>query len=209
MSRARSRVAAVAAILSSFTAGVPALAQAPCDSVHVLVAYYSRTGSTAKLAEKARAGAASVAGTVPALKTVGDVTREDLQRADGIVLGSPTYYANMAGPMKSFIDDWGFRYGVYLGDRVGGAFATGGEEGGGKEHTVESLLLAMLNEGMIVVGPVFPKLGYGLFGVAATTGAGAQPEPDEKSLQAAFALGARVASVAGERCGSREGGRHP
>jgi NAD(P)H dehydrogenase (quinone) len=179
-------------------------AQEPCDSVRVLVAYYSHGGSTARMAQEARRGAASVAGARVTLQTVDRVTAAELKAADAVLIGSPTYYANMAGPVKTFIDDWGLRYHVFMEDKVGGAFATGADDGGGKEHTVTSLLLAMLNGGMVVVGPVYPDLGYGLFGASATTGSPAHPVPSDVGLKAARRLGERVASVAKRMCGAQK-----
>jgi len=113
---------------------------APQTAANVLVVYYSQSGNTERFAKMVAEGARRVPGASVTLKAVADVTREDLVDADGLVLGSPTYYANIAGPMKSFIDDWAFKYVVYLGGKVGGAFATGGGDTGGKEHVVISLL---------------------------------------------------------------------
>ena len=67
-----------------------------------------------------------------------------------------------------------------MGDKVGGAFATGGGDGGGKELVVLSLLTAMLNNGMVVVGPHYSEgeARFGGFGIGATTGPGS-PGVDE------------------------------
>jgi len=167
------------------------------EEIRILVVYYSLTGNTEKMAEAVAEGARSVPGATVMTRRVEDVTREDLLAADGIVLGSPVYYANMAGPMKSFIDDWGLRFNVYLGDKVGGAFATGGEQTGGQQHVVVSLLLAMMNNGMIIVGPVHRQgnIRFGTFGASAQTS-----PPDagigDSELGEARKLGKRVASVA-------------
>ncbi|MFO0768636.1 MAG: NAD(P)H-dependent oxidoreductase [Nitrospiraceae bacterium] len=83
-----------------------------------------------------------------------------------MVLGSPVYWSNMAGEVKAFIDDWQFKFGVFpefkLKNRVGAAFATGGQISSGKELTMLSIL-AMLGNYMIVVS------GGGAFGASATT----------------------------------------
>ncbi|MFQ5568160.1 MAG: flavodoxin family protein [Rhodothermales bacterium] len=175
--------------------------QAQADSsdtgTDVLIAYYSQTGSTERLAHAVREGALRVPHTEVMLKRVHEVTREDLVTADAIILGSPTYYGTMAGPMKVFIDNWGFKYGIYLGDKVGGAFATGSGEAGGKEQVIVSLLLAMMNNGMIVVGPVYEDgpISYGNFGAGSTTGFGTEPVASEQGLDQARRLGERVARV--------------
>ena len=96
-----------------------------------------------------------VPGVTAVVKQVVEVTKQDLDAADGIILGSPTYYANIPGKMKVVIDDWSWKMKVDFTDKVGGAFATGGGQVGGKEHVVTSLLLFMLSNRMIVAGPLY------------------------------------------------------
>ena len=135
--------------------------------IRVLVAYHSISGHTERMAEAVALGAQMVDHTHVVVKRVGQVTAEDLVSADAIVLGSPVYWANMAGEVKSFIDDWQFKFGVFpefkLTNKVGAAFATGGQISGGKELTMLSILAAMLGNYMIVVS------GGGAFGASATT----------------------------------------
>lgn len=157
----------------------------------VLIVYYSLSGNTEAMARGVAAGAEAVGGVEVVLKTVADVTREDVETAEGIIIGSPTYYANMAAPVKKFIDDWYFQK-IILFDKIGGAFATGGGRTAGRETVVNSLLLAMLNNGMIVVGPLYES--WGTFGSSAIT---APPDEGvgEDELDDARRLGRRVAEV--------------
>ncbi len=156
--------------------------------ITVLVAYYSVTGNTEKMAEAVAEGVRSVPGASVVLKRTGEVTAEDLEAADGVILGSPTYWGNVAGPMKTFIDDWWFEYKVSLADKVGGSFASGGGESGGKENVVYSLNIAMLNGGMLVTGPLIDGLGG--------AGVTAVDPVDDEALEACRALGKRIAGVA-------------
>jgi NAD(P)H dehydrogenase (quinone) len=158
--------------------------------IKVLVVYYSLTGNTEKMAKAVSQGAEKVPGTTVLTKTVSDVTAADLKSADAIVLGSPAYYGDMAGPMKAFIDDWYLKHAVSLVDKVGGAFSTGKGETGGKEHVVYSLIIAMMNAGMVVAGPIEDSFGYG------TPGVSALDPVNEAALKEARALGERVAGVA-------------
>lgn len=157
----------------------------------VLIVYYSVTGNTEKMARGVAEGARNVAGIEVSLKKVEEVIPADIEAADGMVLGSPVYYANMAAPMKKFIDDWYSRE-ITMFDKVGGAFATGGGLTAGRETTINSLLLAMLNNGMIVVGPLYES--WGTFGSSART---APPDEgvNEEELDDARRLGERVARV--------------
>lgn len=166
----------------------------------VLVAFYSETGMTRRLAEAVAEGVREVRGARAILAATDSVEANDLRAADAIVLGSPTHWANMATGMRRFIDSWPAT-GVSVRDRIGAAFATGGGNSGGKEFVVTSMLLAMLNHGMIVVGPVFRDgdIEYGNFGVAAPTGLTASQSLEPVDLDAARALGRRVAEVAAAR----------
>jgi NAD(P)H dehydrogenase (quinone) len=164
----------------------------------VLVAYYSLTGNTEQMARGAAEGIRRVLGVTAVVKRVGDVTRQDLETADGIILGGPTYYANIPGKMKVVIDDWSWKMKVDFTDKVGGAFSTGGGQTGGKEHVVESLLLFMLSNRMIVAGPLYrnEKTGsvWGEPGSSAMTGP-LDPGVSEQELDGARRLGERIAGL--------------
>jgi NAD(P)H dehydrogenase (quinone) len=165
----------------------------------ILVAYYSLTGNTEKMARGVAEGARRVGRVVTLVKPVGDVSQQDLQAADGIILGCPTYYANIPGKMKVALDDWSWKMKVDLTDKLGGAFATGGGQVGGKEHVVISLLLFMLSNRMLVAGPLYgnPKTGstWGEPGAAAMTGP-LDPGVSEQELDGARRLGERIATLA-------------
>lgn len=170
-----------------------ARAAEPSPTVRVLVAYYSMAGNTEKMAQGVAKGASEVSGTVVALKRVEVVTAEDLLGADAVIVGSPVYWSNMAGPVKTFFDDWQFKFGVFpefkMRNKVGAAFATGGQVSAGKEVTMLTILAAMLGNQMIVLS------GGGAFGASATT-EGNSPGIDDQELAGARALGQRVAEVA-------------
>jgi len=165
---------------------------APC----VLVGYYSRTGQTEKMAAAVAEGARRVDGVTVSVKRVSEITKDDLEAADGLVLGAPTYYANVPGPMMAVIADWPWKMKVDFTNRVGGAFATGGEAAGGQEHVVLSLVRFMLNNRMIVVGPLHetPTARFGAMGASAVTGR-SDPGLSDHELAQARKLGDRVASI--------------
>jgi NAD(P)H dehydrogenase (quinone) len=144
------------------------------------------------MAEAVVAGAHSVSGTQVLVKRVAEVTAEDLFSADAVVVGSPVYWSNMSGEVKTFFDNWQFKFGVFpefkMKNKVGAAFATGGQISSGKEVTMLTILAAMLGNQMIVVS------GGGAFGASATTEVNS-PGIDDKELAEATALGQRVAEV--------------
>jgi NAD(P)H dehydrogenase (quinone) len=161
--------------------------------VTVLVTYHSATGNTEKIAQGVAEGAKAVPGTSVVLKRVGEVTGNDLLSSDAVIVGSPVYFGNMSGEVKSFLDNWLLKFGLWqdrkMRNKVGGAFATGGAVSNGKEVTMLTILEAMLINQMIVVS------GGGGFGASATTGPDS-PGIDEKEVAEARDLGKRVAEVA-------------
>ena len=185
------RIAAVAAVL--LLAGSPTQAADSVSSVTVLIAYHSASGNTEKMAQGVSEGVKSVSGTKVMLKKVGEVATDDLLSADAVIVGSPVYFGNMSGEVKTFFDNWLLKFGVFrdskMRNKIGGAFATGAAVSNGKELTMLAILEAMLVNQMIVMG------GGGAFGASATTGPDS-PGIDEKELAAARELGQRIAEVA-------------
>jgi NAD(P)H dehydrogenase (quinone) len=170
----------------------------PGKDVRILVAFDSLRGNTQRMAEAVAEGAKQVTAQV-AVKRVQEVSKEDLLAADGIILGCPTYYANIPGSMKVVLDDWSWKMKVDFTDKVGGAFATGGGHTGGKEHTVISLLLFMINNRMLVAGPLYQDAEgediWAELGATAATGP-VDPGISESELDGARRVGQRVASLA-------------
>lgn len=150
----------------------------------VLIVYYSRSGNTEKMAEAVGAGAKAVSGVEVEVRPVREVTPDDLLAAEGIIMGSPTYYGSMAAELKSLIDESVKYHGQFTG-KVGGAFASSGGPGGGNETTVLDIVKALLIHGMIVQGDSEGD-HYGAIAVGA---------PDERSRGECEKLGRRVAEL--------------
>jgi NAD(P)H dehydrogenase (quinone) len=162
--------------------------------VTVLVTYHSASGNTEKMAQAVAEGAKAVSGTSVVLKRVGEVIGDDLVSADAVIVGSPVYVGSMSGQVKTFLDNWGLKFGLgtatgKMRNKVGAAFATGGGVSSGKEVTILTILGAMLIHQMIVIS------GGGGFGASATTGPDS-PGIDAKEIAEAGELGKRVAEVA-------------
>jgi NAD(P)H dehydrogenase (quinone) len=170
----------------------PGRAEERSSAVKVLVAYHSLSGNTERMAEAVAEGARSIPGTAVLLKRVAQVTADDLFSTDALIVGTPVYWSNMSGEVKTFFDNWQFKFGVFpefkMKNKVGAAFATGGQVSSGKEVTMLTILAAMLGNQMIVVS------GGGAFGASATT-EGDSPGIDNKELADAKTLGRRVAEV--------------
>ena len=84
-------------------------------------------------------------------KDVKSVKADDLLKYDGIIIGSPTYYGLPAAEVKALLDK-SFKHHGKLKGKVGGAFASSANIGGGNETTVLAILEALLIHGMVVCG---------------------------------------------------------
>jgi NAD(P)H dehydrogenase (quinone) len=115
-----------------------------------IVIYYSRSGSTKEMAQII-ANAIKEADVHVDCKSVTDVKAEDLLNYDAIVVGSPTYYGHMAGPIKQLFDDTVSFHGK-LDGKVGATFTSSANIGGGNETTIMGIIEAMLIAGCIVQG---------------------------------------------------------
>jgi NAD(P)H dehydrogenase (quinone) len=116
----------------------------------VLIVYYSRSGNTKKMAELIKNGVEKERLEVE-LKKVEDTKVDDLLKADVIIMGSPVYYGSMAAPLKKLLDESISEHGS-LDGKIGGAFSSSANIGGGNETTILDILNAMLIHGMIIQG---------------------------------------------------------
>jgi NAD(P)H dehydrogenase (quinone) len=116
----------------------------------IIVIYYSRSGNTRKMAESI--GEGIIKEKVEAdIKDVKDVDVDELPGYDGIIMGSPTYYGTMAAEIKKLIDA-SVKFHGKLEGKIGAAFSSSANIGGGNETTVLDILNAMLIHGMIIQG---------------------------------------------------------
>ena len=143
----------------------------------ILVLYYSRHGSVAKMARYIARGVESVPGVSARLRTVPPVmaesetaglpaplmdipadgppyaTHADLQQCAGLLLGSPTRFGNMAAPLKYFLDGTSAQWmSGTLARKPAGVFTSTSTMHGGQESTLLSMMLPLLHHGMVLVG---------------------------------------------------------
>ncbi len=151
----------------------------------ILITYYSHSGNTAKMAEFVAEGAREIQGAEIDLKTVEETDAESLTDYDALLVGSPTYYGQMAAQVKDLFDKSVVLHGQLEG-KVGGAFTSAANLGGGNETTILSILQAMLIHGMIVQG-TSQRDHYGPVAIGA---------PDDRATGECRKLGRNVADLA-------------
>jgi len=189
--------------------------------VNILVLYYSRDGATKAMAQQIARGIESISDAEATLRTVPNissvcektadeipasgslyVTLDDLKSSDGLALGSPTHFGNMAAPLKYFIDNtteaW---FSGSLSDKPAAVFTSTGSMHGGQETTLLSMMLPLLHHGMILLGIPSSedalretKSGGTPYGASHVAHIQQSLSQDEKTL--CFALGARLAKTA-------------
>ena len=116
----------------------------------VAVVYYSRGGTTKKMAEIITEELNSQ-GAQTDIFSVADIKVEQLKDYQGIIVGSPTYYGTLAAEVKKLFDD-SVAFHKQLDGKIGAAFSSAANLAGGNETTILSILEAMLIHGMIIQG---------------------------------------------------------
>ncbi len=151
----------------------------------ILVIYDSKTGNTEKMAFAIAEGVKKVGEITVEIKRIDETKLEDLQVADGIIVGSPTYFGQMSAKIKDLFDrsvDIHRR----LEGKVGAAFTNSGGTASGAETTLLSILQAMLIHGMIIQGRARTE----------HYGAAAVGSPNRSELRSCHELGERTAKLA-------------
>jgi len=154
----------------------------------MLIIYQSKTGNTEAMSVAIEEGIRTE-GVEVVRKRIEEVSLDDLLEPEGIIIGSPTYFAATTAEVKKFIDESIKHYGKLTG-KVGAAFASAGGLGGGGETAILDILRAFLVHGMIVPG--FTDGGhYGPLSLGA---------PDEERKKVCMAFGAKVAQLVKRLC---------
>ncbi|WP_242113066.1 NAD(P)H:quinone oxidoreductase [Luteimonas aquatica] len=189
----------------------------------ILILYYSRGGSVAKLARQIARGVGEVAGMHARLRTVPPVaavtqaaappvpedgapyvSAQDLAECAGLALGSPTRFGNMAAPLKHFIDGLGAEWtsGSLVG-KPAAVFTSTATQHGGQESTLLSMMLPLLHHGCVLVGIPYTEAALSTtrgggtpYGASHVSGPRDEPQPSEEEAALARALGRRLAQIA-------------
>ena len=121
------------------------------SSRKVLILYYSGSGNTQRMA-KAIAEAMKLSAVNVTIEDVGKFDISLLPKYDGIVLGSPTYFSNVAWQVKKVIDESIVHYsGGKLKGKVAGIFTSAGTSRDGKDCLKVLEVALGLHHGMKVV----------------------------------------------------------
>jgi len=191
--------------------------------IEVLVLYYSRDGSVARMAQLIARGVEEVEGVEARIRSVPPVsplceavedsipqqgapyaTLEDLTECAGLALGSPAYFGNMAAPLKAFLDTTGA---LWLSGAMAGkpaaVFTSSGTLHGGQESCLLSMMIPLLHHGMLLLGLPATQSelatttsGGSPYGVSHWAGPDGGREISEEETRLCRALGRRLAESA-------------
>lgn len=190
----------------------------------VLVVYYSMYGHIETMAQAVAEGVGRVPGVEVTVKRVAETIPEDRAKAagakleqaapvadpaelaeyDAIIFGTPTRFGNMAGQMRTFLDQTGglWAKGALIG-KVASVFTSTGT-GGGNEATILSFWPTLAHHGMVIVGlpyaaqaltDISEVRGGSPYGAATIAGADGSRQPSEKELELARFQGEHVAKL--------------
>jgi NAD(P)H dehydrogenase (quinone) len=189
----------------------------------ILVLYYSRTGSINNMAKEIAYGIEQISDceailrTVPAIAPVNSaekieavesndpyVTLQDLDMCDGLALGSPTRFGNMAAPMKYFWDTttahW---FSGSLINKPAALFTSTASMHCGQESTLLTMMIPLLHHGMILVGVpasesavLSTTTGGSFYGATHVAGSNANPILSADEIKVCRTLGKRLATTA-------------
>lgn len=189
----------------------------------ILILYYSVHGATEALAREVCSGVDSVKGATSRLRTVAPVstvaeniasdipesgppyaTAADLAECDGLVMGSPTRFGNMAAALKYFLDGTASEWlsGAAAG-KPAGVFTSTSTLHGGQEATLLSMSIPLLHHGMLITGIPYTEeslssttSGGTPYGASHVTWDRKTDSLSEEEKELARALGKRVAEIA-------------
>lgn len=191
----------------------------------VLVLYYSMYGHIETLAQAVAEGAGKVPDVAVTVKRVPETMDAETFKAsygksdqqapvadpaelgdyDAIIIGTPTRFGNMAGQMRTFLDQTGglWSKGALIGKAASVFTSTG--TGGGQETTIASTWTTLAHHGMVIIplGYSDPALfdisqggGGSPYGASTIAGADGSRQPDNRELGIARHQGEYVAKIA-------------
>lgn len=187
----------------------------------ILLVYYSRHGAVAEMANHISQGVESVTNCHAIIRCLAPLSNnhqqtvdtipesgppyasiEDMKQCDGLILGSPAYFGNMAAELKYFLDQTTPLWisGAMIG-KPAAVFTSSSSMHGGQESVLLSMMLPLLHHGMLVSGIPYsePALHHTTSG-ATPYGASHVSGSQHKSLSsdeisACRSLGKRVAEL--------------
>lgn len=121
----------------------------------IAIVYHSLYGHTKLQAEAVLRGAQSAEGATATLYTVEEATAriDELDAADAIIFGCPTYMGSMSAGMKAFLETAAKKwFTLAWKDKVAGAFTNSTSFSGDKLNTLIGLVINAMQHGMIYVG---------------------------------------------------------
>ena len=183
----------------------------------IAIVYFSGYGHTARQAEAVRAGAESATDAVVGFYRINDAgdlpggTLEELDLADAIIYGSPTYMGGPAWQFKKFADSSAKAFfSRKWKDKLAAGFTNSASINGDKYSTIQYFWTLSQQHGQLWVGtgllpanmkanvPTDVNWTAGFSGALAVSPSDASPEeaPQSGDLETAMLLGRRVAELA-------------
>lgn len=182
----------------------------------IAIIYFSSSGVISQVAEHLAEGAmarnaevrvralrarSESPGTGPTPTATGpaEPTLDDLDWADGLLFGTPTWFGNIAAPLKAFLDTTSpLALHGRLADKPVTGFTSASLPNGGQEAALLALYHTMFHWGSLIVPtgythPVLRKVGGNPYGLSLTAPDSGRLTADQ--IEAARFVGGRIARM--------------
>jgi NAD(P)H dehydrogenase (quinone) len=123
--------------------------------VIVSIVYHSGYGHTAEVAKHVQAGLNSVSGVQARIYTADEAVAklDELDSADALVFGAPTYMGGPAAAFKAFADATSKKwYARAWKDKLAAGFTNSGGMSGDKQVTLQYFVTLAMQHGMLWIG---------------------------------------------------------
>lgn len=184
----------------------------------IAIVYHSGYGHTAVVAEAVAEGVKRAGASAKLLK-IENASQdfgpflEEVTKADAVIFGAPTYMGDISAPLKAFFEASAK---IWMGqgwkDKIAAGFTNGLTFSGDKNHSLTSIFILAMQQGMIWVGSGLPlgnvngntssapeavnRMGYSIGVVTQSDNAGPDVTPPPGDRETARLLGERVAKMA-------------
>lgn len=190
---------------------------------YILVLYYSRNGSVARMARLIARGIEATGQFSARLRTVPAVSanteasqaqvpdegavfcqEDDLRHCSGLALGSPARFGNMAAALKYYLESTGSLWtsGALI-DKPVATFTSSSSLHGGQESTLLTMAIPMLHHGMVYCGIPYTEAALNTtssggtpYGASHVAGTDSSLPLSDAETDLCLALGKRLASLA-------------
>ena len=116
--------------------------------MNIAIVYDSKTGNTAKMAERIVEGIHMVNGCTARTFPIDQIDEEYIKNCKALIVGTPTYHGSLSSSLKAWMEQESEK--LNLSGKLAGAFATAAVIHGGADLAIQCILTHLMVEGMLI-----------------------------------------------------------